>query len=426
MHAAVTLDDYRRKRDPDRTPEPFGGSDRAARSASSSSGTPRAAALRLAARARRRARELGGPEGRAARRPASATSRCTSRIIRSTTPTSRARSRPGSTAPARWRSGIAARTSSSRRRRTAGSPCGCTASGSTGSGRSFRPTSTAIRRNWLLLRKDGARRPARSYAPMLATSTDALPTGDDWAFEPKWDGYRALAHGSRGGEATLAQPERQRPHGALPGGRRALGLAVRSPSAVLDGEVCALDETGRSGFGLLQQGEGSLVFVAFDLLERDGEPLARRTYLERRASARGAARHRPSRACCSPRPSTTAPRSSRPPASTGSRAWWPSGRRSPTSPGRRSPDWRKLKLKQRQELVIAGFTRGKGRRSDRHRRARARRARRGRPALCRQRRARGSTDGELDRLERLLAPLRRDDVAVRRGAEAAARPARAT
>src|SRR6478735_8287146 len=56
-------------------------------------------------------------------------------------------------------------------------------------------------KNWLLLRKDaGAER--RDYAPMLATATDVLPIGEGWAFEPKWDGFRALAR-VEGGVATF-------------------------------------------------------------------------------------------------------------------------------------------------------------------------------------------------------------------------------
>src|SRR6476661_11288278 len=54
-------------------------------------------------------------------------------------------------------------------------------------------------KNWLLLRKkdDGAAPKSRVYRPMLATLTEKLPRGD-WQFEPKWDGYRALAY-VRGG-----------------------------------------------------------------------------------------------------------------------------------------------------------------------------------------------------------------------------------
>src|SRR5687768_10535465 len=54
-------------------------------------------------------------------------------------------------------------------------------------------------RNWLIIRKrdeDGAVRtegPRRKYAPMLATLADDVPRGEGWTFEIKWDGYRIIA-----------------------------------------------------------------------------------------------------------------------------------------------------------------------------------------------------------------------------------------
>ncbi len=260
-------------------------------------------------------------------------------------------------------------------------------------------------RNWLLLRKD-AGAASRAYAPMLATSTDVLPTGDAWAFEPKWDGYRTLAR-IAGGEATLRSRNDNDLNARFPTVARALGLAVRTPSAVLDGEICALDETGRSGFGLLQQGEGSLVFVAFDVLELDGKPLLDRTYLERRAMLERLVDTTVQGVLLSPSfdDGAALEKAAREHGLEGVVA-----KRSNAvyQPGRRSPDWRKLKLKRRQELVVAGFTRGKGRRAT------------GIGALVLGLHASGGlryagnvgsglSDGELDRLERLLRPLRREE-----------------
>src|SRR5437764_1792456 len=52
-------------------------------------------------------------------------------------------------------------------------------------------------KNWLLLRKKDdampAPRPTRRYLPMLATLADEVPRGAGWEFEVKWDGYRAIA-----------------------------------------------------------------------------------------------------------------------------------------------------------------------------------------------------------------------------------------
>jgi len=122
--------------------------------------------------------------------------------------------------------------------------------------------------NWLLLRKDdGPKR--RAWAPMLATAATAPPRGDGWVFEPKWDGYRAIAT-VRAGEARLTSRGGNDLGDRFPSLVRALPLAVRTPDAVLDVEVCSLDDRGRSRFEWLQRGEGSPVAVVFDLLEVAG------------------------------------------------------------------------------------------------------------------------------------------------------------
>lgn len=134
--------------------------------------------------------------------------------------------------------------------------------------------------NWLLLRKDAA--PARrAWEPMLASPATSPPRGEGWTFEPKWDGYRAIAT-IRGGEASLASRGGSDLGARFAALARALPEAVRTPDAVLDGEVCALDARGRSSFELLQRGEGPVVLVVFDLLELDGVSLAGRPLAERR------------------------------------------------------------------------------------------------------------------------------------------------
>ena len=116
---------------------------------------------------------------------------------------------------------------------------------------------------------------------MLSTSSDSLPRGESWVYEPKWDGFRALVTIS-GGQATLTSrngndlTERFRP------AARAAELGTRSADAVLDAEICALDNTGSSRFSLLQEGSGTLVLVVFDLLELDSEALTGLPLVERR------------------------------------------------------------------------------------------------------------------------------------------------
>src|SRR5204862_3732507 len=140
-------------------------------------------------------------------------------------------------------------------------------------------------KNWLLLRKqDETVRALRSdYRPMLATSAEELPSGDDWLYEVKWDGYRALGY-VRGGEARLVSRNGNDLTQRFPEVARSLGRATKSPDCVLDGEVCALDEQGRPSFSAMQQGKRGtpLVYEAFDLLELDGVSLVDLPLRERR------------------------------------------------------------------------------------------------------------------------------------------------
>jgi bifunctional non-homologous end joining protein LigD len=128
---------------------------------------------------------------------------------------------------------------------------------------------------------------------MLATPTAKAFDDPDWLFEIKWDGYRAVAFiadsrvrlVSRNQNDLTAQfPEL----GSLP-------QFVKAQRAILDGEIVALDDEGRSSFSLMQQRTGfqpgkrrlqrresvSVIYYAFDLLYLDGLDL-RRVPLEQR------------------------------------------------------------------------------------------------------------------------------------------------
>ncbi len=118
---------------------------------------------------------------------------------------------------------------------------------------------------------------------MAATLVKELPRGEGWLFEPKWDGYRALAY-IRGGEVEELQSRSGKSDftSRFETVARALPQAVRTPDCVLDGEVCRLDDNGRASFSAMQQGSGTLVYYVFDLLEQDGEPLVDLPLTERR------------------------------------------------------------------------------------------------------------------------------------------------
>ena len=214
-------------------------------------------------------------------------------------------------------------------------------------------------KNWLLLRKEGATT-AERHAPMFATSTDRLPVGPGWVFEPKWDGYRALVTVS-GGEVTLTSRNGNDLTERFRDVARAAALAVRTPDAVLDGEICALDTGGRPRFSLLQDGTGTLVLVLFDVLEVDSEPVVDEPLHSRRERLTGLV-ETSARVLLSPQfeDGEALLRAAREQELEGLVA---KRRDSPYRPGKRSPDWEKLKLRQTQEVVIAGYTRGQGRRA---------------------------------------------------------------
>jgi len=220
--------------------------------------------------------------------------------------------------------------------------------------------------NWLLVRKrdDAAEPVARGdYRPMLATLTDALPHGDDWSFEVKWDGYRALGY-LRNGTAKLLSRNGNDLTPRFPGVARALEHAARSPSCVVDGEVCALDEQGRPSFSLMQQGRPGvpIVYEVFDVLELDGQSVTGRPLAERRELLAGLldARDRTVRISAGFDDGDALFAAAEERHLEGVIAKRLSSR---YAEGRRTRDWLKIKTHGEQEFVVVGYTKGEGRRA---------------------------------------------------------------
>jgi bifunctional non-homologous end joining protein LigD len=122
----------------------------------------------------------------------------------------------------------------------------------------------------------------------LATLVDAVPPGNRWLHEMKYDGYR-LEVAVGGGEA------RAYTRSGLDWSDRfndivAQAATLKVRSALIDGEAVVMDEQGRSSFqglqGALKGAPGTIDFIAFDLLELDGEDLTRLPLVERKAKLR--------------------------------------------------------------------------------------------------------------------------------------------
>jgi len=134
--------------------------------------------------------------------------------------------------------------------------------------------------------------PSQIY-PMLATSIIEPFDGTDWLFEIKWDGYRAVAFIENGKVRLVSRNQNELTH-RYPE-LKDLAKSVKAKTAILDGEVVALDEEGRPSFSLMQQRTGfrpggrrgaanagvQVLYYAFDLLYLDGYDW-RRVPLEKR------------------------------------------------------------------------------------------------------------------------------------------------
>ncbi len=129
----------------------------------------------------------------------------------------------------------------------------------------------------------------RRVEPCVATLVDKPPTGPEWAFEVKWDGYRLAVHVEPGEVRAITRGgyDWTKKFGSIVAEARELGRDFM----ILDGEAVVLDEQGRSDFGLLQRAVGKrpslhdaveIIFYAFDLLYLDGHDLRSLPLAERR------------------------------------------------------------------------------------------------------------------------------------------------
>ena len=134
-----------------------------------------------------------------------------------------------------------------------------------------------------------------ALSPMLAATGDGAFSGDDWIFELKYDGVRVVAEKRPDGDVVLrARQGADRTHVYPEIARAVARLPVES--FVLDGEIVALDERGRSSFERMQRRftqsdpgaiarvalEVPVVYYVFDLLAARGRDLRREPLLERK------------------------------------------------------------------------------------------------------------------------------------------------
>ncbi|MEX1141425.1 MAG: non-homologous end-joining DNA ligase [Thermoleophilaceae bacterium] len=234
--------------------------------------------------------------------------------------------------------------------------------------------------DWMIHRMDP---PAAGVEPMperiepMKARTGELPSDDDaWAYEVKWDGVRAVAYldrghlaliGRNGTDFTPRYPE-----------LRGLGGALGAQRAILDGEIVAFDEHGKPSFERLQSRmhlsteaaakrrarEIPVVYVAFDLLWLDGHRTTALPYTDRRRVLAGLDLEGPHWRVPGHHEGDGAALLDAT-AEQGLEGIIAKRLDSPYESARRSSAWIKVKNVLRQEVVIGGWSPGEGARSGR-------------------------------------------------------------
>ncbi len=195
--------------------------------------------------------------------------------------------------------------------------------------------------------------------PMKARLAAHPPKGD-WIYEIKFDGFRALA--LKGGSQVRLLSRNEKDFGAKFPEVMEATLSLKAQDAIVDGEIVALDEKGRSSFQLLQarelgQERPPLFFYAFDLLQLDGKSLVDLPLLERREKLERLLHDSaPEIIRYSDTLGTDAKRLLVQAKKLGLEGLIGKRTDSHYEIGKRSGAWIKLKLQQEQEFVIGGYT----------------------------------------------------------------------
>jgi bifunctional non-homologous end joining protein LigD len=202
---------------------------------------------------------------------------------------------------------------------------------------------------------------------MLSISIEEPFDSSEWLFEIKWDGYRAIAFVEK--DRVRYVSRNQNDLTAQYADLRDLPKFVNARSAILDGEIVALDEHGHSSFSLMQQRTGfrdrsrrsapqpgiTVLYYAFDLIYLDGYDL-HRVPLEKRKEALASILISPSDTVRFSDHFFTNGKALFDVARQKGLEGILAKRRESCYEERRSREWLKIKIRHQLECVIAGYT----------------------------------------------------------------------
>ena len=198
------------------------------------------------------------------------------------------------------------------------------------------------------------------FKPMLATLVDGPFDDPGWEYEVKWDGYRALAFKNKSKTELKSRNNKSFDQKFYP-----VFEAVKNwdVNAVVDGEIVAVNEKGVADFSALQnwrsEADGELLYYVFDVLWLDGKNLMNLTLKERKAILQSLV---PEEGLIRTGFSVEAKGTDFFEAAREMGLEGIIAKRSESTyiPDSRSKDWLKIKVQQRQEVVIAGYTKNDG------------------------------------------------------------------
>jgi bifunctional non-homologous end joining protein LigD len=200
----------------------------------------------------------------------------------------------------------------------------------------------------------------KTFSPMLATLVEKPFDEQGWIYEIKWDGYRAIAMINKGKVSLISRNNKSFNEKFYPVTR---ALSKWKKNAVIDGEVCVLDEKGIAHFGALQnwrsESDGELVYVVFDILFLDGQDLKELPLSERRKILQ---KNLPQNEVIrvSENVDTSATSFLKNAHKLGMEGIMAKKADSTYTEGIRTKEWLKIKANKRHEVVIGGYTQNEG------------------------------------------------------------------
>ena len=197
-------------------------------------------------------------------------------------------------------------------------------------------------------------------SPMLATLVDAPFDSEEWLFEIKWDGYRAVSFLNKGKVQIASRNNKPFDekfysiHDAL---------STLKINAIFDGEIIVADKEGKADFGALQnwrsEADGTLQYYVFDILWFEGRSLLNVPLIERQQILKEVLPENES-VILSQHIDTDGVAFFQSAEKLGLEGIIAKRASSIYLPGKRSKDWLKIKTQLRQEVVIGGYTLNEG------------------------------------------------------------------